>query len=103
MEHRAALVPDVPAFVHYLGGIEFGAKFEAGVGHSGWTGWGCLGGKNGLLHPGRVGSRSFSSSQLNWTGASPTAVGASLDAEGASVDAVGCSEAVGASPESPEP
>ena len=64
---------------------------------------GCLGGKNGLLHPGRVGSSAFSSSQLNWTGASPDAVGASLDAVGASVDAVGCSEAVGASPESPEP
>ena len=60
---------------------------------------GCLGGKNGLLHPGRVGSSAFSSSQLNWTGAS----GAFPDAVGASVDAVGCSEAVGASPESPEP
>ena len=38
IEHRAALVPDVPAFVHDLGGIEFGAEFETGVAHVGWKG-----------------------------------------------------------------
>ena len=41
MEHRAALTP---AFAHDLGGIEFGAKSEAGVGWqgggvSGWHVW----------------------------------------------------------------